>query len=123
MERRLAGKRILVVEDEFYIAMDLERELAEAGATVVGPVASVAEALDLITREPRLDAAALDVNLRGEMVYPVADQLTARMVPYVFATGYNEEDIPEGYSAVTRLFKPVAPGAVAGEIARKMGMD
>lgn len=119
-EGSLTGLRILIVEDEYYIAMDLERELVEAGATVVGPAPSVVAALELIVHEPRVDAASLDINLGGEMVFPVADELAEREVPYLFATGYNDNDVPDRYRQVAKLFKPIPPGAVAAEITRKI---
>lgn len=116
----LAGRRILVVEDEYFLAVDLERELTEAGAVVIGPAASVEYALELIENEPRLDAAVLDINLGGEMSYPVADALTTRFVPFLFATGYNAQDIPARYASVTRCEKPILPGSIAREIGSKV---
>lgn len=82
----LDGKRILVVEDEPLIAMMVEDMLAELGA-VIGPAGSLAEAL--LLAEEQIDAALLDVNLEGERVYPVAERLTVRGVPFVIATGYG----------------------------------
>ena len=115
----LARRRILVVEDEYFLAVDLERELTAAGATVIGPAPSIEDALALIESSPEVDAAVLDINLGGEMSYPVADALTTRFVPFLFATGYNAQDIPTRYARVTRLDKPILPGAVAQEIERK----
>lgn len=85
----VAGRRILVVEDEAIVADMLENILTDAGAVVVGPAGTVAAALRLATGEP-LDAAVLDVNLRGERIDPVADVLRSRAIPLVFATGYGE---------------------------------
>jgi len=83
----LAGCCILVVEDEYLIAMDVKRWLMAAGATVAGPVPSVNQALDIL-KENRLTAAVLDINLgNGDTVYPVAAELNALGVPYIFATG------------------------------------
>lgn len=85
----LAGRRILIVEDEFLVAEVMEEWLSGAGAEVIGPVPSVEQALELV-EEPRkaLDGAVLDVNLgRGETAYPIADRLDERGVPYLFATG------------------------------------
>lgn len=109
----LKGKRILLVEDEYFIAQDMARAMAEAGAVVVGPAATVAEALRLIAASGALDAAVLDINLQGEMVFPVADALTTRGVPFVFATGYDRESIPERFSRRIRCEKPVRPDRVA----------
>ncbi|MBC7985691.1 MAG: response regulator [Sphingomonadaceae bacterium] len=88
----LEGKRILVVEDEPLIAMMVEDMLHDFGAIVIGPAASVAEALALI-EEAVLDAALLDVNLRGERSDAVADALEARGVPFALATGYGESAV------------------------------
>ncbi len=88
----LFNRRVLVVEDEALIAMMLSDDLAEAGATVIGPAASVGTALQLIEQaagDGGLDAAVLDLNLGGEMVKPVADHLAAHGVPFLFATGYG----------------------------------
>ena len=80
---------------------------AAIGASVIGPAATVDDALRLVAATDRLDAAVLDVNLRGAMVYPVADALTARGVPFVFATGYDSTVIPPRFSGVKRCAKPV----------------
>jgi CheY-like chemotaxis protein len=84
----LAGRRILVVENDYLIAMLLKDWLHDADVEVVGPVSSVDQALDLIEDEDALNAAVLDMNLgAGEMVYPVANRLVALGVPFLFATG------------------------------------
>ena len=81
------GRLVLVVEDEFLIAMDLELLLQRHGWHVLGPATTVAEALRLLaSRTP--DIALLDVNLHGELVTPVAEQLQARGVPFVVASAY-----------------------------------
>ena len=82
----LVDRRVLVVEDEYLIAMEMAHCLRATGAEIVGPVANAQQALALIEAGP-LDAAVLDVNLRGETVYVVADRLCERRVPYLFATG------------------------------------
>lgn len=87
MTTTMAGKRVPVVEDEYFLAKSLAVDLRDFGADVLGPVAPIADALAVITSE-RLDAVVLDVNLRGEMAYPVADLLIERRVPFVLATGY-----------------------------------
>lgn len=105
-----SGKTILVAEDEYFIARGLVRHLEQAGAAVVGPVPTVAEALAAL-ESSAIDAAVLDINLRGELVYPVADALLARGVPFIFATGYAASALPERYGAVERFEKPVDPEA------------
>ena len=103
----LRGRRILVVEDEYMMAEDLRYDLEEAGDQVIGPVPSVADALRLLATEMSIDAAILDVNLRGEKAYPVADVLRERTIPFVLATGYEQWALPEAYKDVPRCDKPV----------------
>lgn len=103
----LKGRRILVVEDEYLLADDLKETLTTSGAEVIGPLPSIEEALTTIQRDLSIDAAILDVNLRGEMIFPVADELRARGVPFTFVTGYNEWALPERFAQTPRLEKPV----------------
>ena len=83
----LPGRLVLVVEDEVLVAMDLELLLHQHGWRVLGPAATVAEALQLLAGQMP-DAALLDVNLQGELVTPVAEQLRARGVPFVVVSAY-----------------------------------
>lgn len=85
---KLAGKRVLVLEDEPIVAMMLEDMLLELGCDVVGPSDRVDKALDL-ARTAQIDLAILDVNIQGERSYPVAAALEGRAIPFVFATGYS----------------------------------
>jgi len=117
-ERTLRGCRILVVEDEYMLADELRTELCDAGAIVIGPVATLAEALALVESGQALDGAILDVNLGGEMVFPVADLLLARNVPFVLATGYEGSTIPGLYAHVVRLDKPANVRLVTQAIGR-----
>ena len=103
----LAGRRVLVAEDEYLLAYDLADMLEERGAEVAGPVGRVAEALALLRGGPAPDAAILDINLQGEKVYPVADALRGSGVPFVFTTGYEAWAIPSVYEDVPRVEKPV----------------
>ena len=113
MPNALAGRRVLLVEDEYFIADELQRKFEESGAEVLGPVATVERALDLIASTPQIDGAVLDVNLRDVMVYPVADALQARGVPFVFATGYEKITIPARYAGVRHCEKPFEADQVA----------
>lgn len=117
----LARRRILLAEDEYFIMQDLRCGLEALGATVVGPAPSVADALALIAAEPQIDAAVLDVNLRGERVYPVADALSARGIPFVFATGYSGAVIDPRHGRAPICEKPVnmrqLEGALVGLLA------
>jgi CheY-like chemotaxis protein len=83
----LDGKRILIVEDEFLIAMTARDMVEEFGAIVIGPAATVEEALELARKEA-IDIALLDLNLHGQSSVVVAEELEARQIPVVFATGY-----------------------------------
>ncbi|WP_336490592.1 response regulator [Methylobacterium nigriterrae] len=109
----LAGCRVLVVEDEYFIADDLRRQFAACGAEVLGPVPRVEEALALIAKTPKIDGAVLDINLQDEMVYPVAEALQARGVPFIFATGYDKTMIPARYAGVRHCEKPLELAQVA----------
>ncbi len=104
MTEGLTGKRILIVEDEYFIAADLKRALAEAGAIVVGPAGTLASAQALVDDD--IDLALLDVNLDGEHSYPLANRLHERAVPFAFLTGYDQWALPPAYRDVPRLDKP-----------------
>ncbi len=111
MTRRLAGKRVLIVEDEQLFADYLADAMAAEGAEVIEPVASVNAALDVITNT-LLDGVTLDLKLKGETILPVADILAARNIPFIFLTGYGAADVPARHANVTRVEKPVAPSMV-----------
>jgi DNA-binding LytR/AlgR family response regulator len=99
--------RILVVDDEFLIATFLEEVLFDEGCEVVGPVGAVAPALALIEESgATLDGAFLDINLRGELVYPVADAIIARGVPFAFLTGYGPKGVDPRFGTIPVLCKP-----------------
>ena len=102
----LHDRRILAVEDEYYIAKELERELALAGAHVLGPVPSVEQALVMIASETDIDGAVLDINLGGSMSFPVADALLVRHIPFVITTGYVDGELDTRYPNITRCDKP-----------------
>jgi CheY-like chemotaxis protein len=103
----LNGLRILVVEDEAAISLLLEDMLLDFGCEVVGPAARLASALELAANEA-LDLAILDVNLAGEPIYPVAEALHNRSVPFVFSTGYGSAGIKDLYRDRPVLQKPFA---------------
>ena len=109
----LPGRKVLLVEDDYFIADEMRRMLSKNGAEVLGPVASVDKALALIAASSEIDAAVLDINLRDVMVFPVADALTARGVPFIFATGYEGAVIPPRYAHIQRCEKPVELGTLA----------
>ena len=103
----LKGRQILVVEDDFLIGYDFAQALQRLGVLVLGPVGNIDDALDLLAETLDIDGAVLDLNLGGEMSYPIADALAERSIPFVFTTGYDKENIAGRFAAVTRCEKPV----------------
>jgi CheY-like chemotaxis protein len=101
--------RVLLVEDEHIVAAALSRGLRVCGAEVIGPAATVANALALIEATPAIDGALVDINLRGVQAYDVVDALIARRVPTVLTTGYETSDVPSRYRDVPVLQKPFDP--------------
>ena len=97
--------RILIVEDEFLIAMTLSDALEAAGSVVLGPVPSVDKAIKKIESEP-IDAAVVDVNLGGVLAYAVADMLLARKIPFVFTSGYEDDILRARYPQIRNCLKP-----------------
>ena len=108
----LVGSRVLVVEDDPFIAMELQDRLAGLGAKVVGPVPAVGAALREIGAAPP-DAVVLDVNLRGEISTPVANMLSEADVPFVVVTGYSRGQLDPELREAPILSKPVSPCEVA----------
>lgn len=104
--------RILIVEDEYYLAADLAEALRRRGAEIIGPVGTLDEALRAIEAD-RPDHAVLDVNLRGEMSFPIADKLELAGIPYLIATGYSQESLPDRFRNKPRLEKPFRPERLA----------
>jgi CheY-like chemotaxis protein len=107
VSKGLHGRRVLIVEDEMLVAMDLESLLERQGCVVLGPVSSVPRALALLAHE-RVDAALLDLNLNGQPALPVAAALTAKGVPFVLVTGFGEAQPKEPeLRDAPRIDKPV----------------
>jgi CheY-like chemotaxis protein len=103
----LRGCKILVVEDDYLVALAVASLLEEAGASVIGPVGWADEALSLVEDgNERVDAAILDVDLHGQKSYAVADALARRNIRFVFATGYGEASIDRRYQHHPRCQKP-----------------
>lgn len=103
--KSLSALKVLVVEDEALVSMLVEDMLAEIGCLVVGPAAELEEALRLADVAD-IDAALLDVNLGGRPIFPVADALKARGVPFAFASGYGEAGLSESHRGALMLQKP-----------------
>jgi CheY-like chemotaxis protein len=110
--------RVLLVEDEFLIAEELVSALSAAGATVIGPAYTVAGALRLVESCDALDGAVLDINLKGEAAFPVADALLSRGIPFVFTTGYDRQHLKGQYEDIVRFEKPVDPAKVVAVLLR-----
>lgn len=101
-------RRILVVEDDFLIASEMVGWLEAANLEVIGPAASLQQALALVEMHgPHLDGAVLDIHIRDGCVYPIADKLNSTGVPYIFTTGYDSAAIPAAYTGAPRCEKPV----------------
>jgi two-component sensor histidine kinase len=104
--RANGGSRVLLVEDEALIGMMMADILCDMGFEVLGPVTRVSEAMSAV-KQGSFESAVLDVNLRGELVYPVAEVLQNDGVPFIFITGYNAERIEERFANVPVLQKPL----------------
>jgi DNA-binding response OmpR family regulator len=111
------ARKVLVVEDEALVAMLVEDALLDAGFVVIGPAATVEEAMALLNRE-RPDAVVLDLNLAGETSTPVADVLASRGIPYVIATGYGASGLPAGHQDAMVLAKPYDPAELTAMLGR-----
>ena len=111
----LNGKRIVVVEDDYLLASDICRELRELGATVLGPAPTPFYATQLIGRR-KIDAAVLDVQLHGTTVFDVADLLSNRGVPILFATAYDRAALPSRFRQSSMLGKPLDRRRLISEI-------
>src|SRR5262249_14409428 len=113
----VSGNKIMVVEDEALVAMALRDSLDELGFSVIGPFSRISEAM-IALRNNHVDAAVLDVNLGGELIYPLADVLAADHVPFVFITGYGADEIERRYASIPILQKPIEPDALRSVFAQ-----
>jgi len=105
MTAKLDGVRVLVVEDEYLVAILIEEILEKAGCVVMGPIPRLREALEAVNHDD-CDAAVLDVNLAGERINLVADALSERNVPFLFVTGYGANALPSEYAEKPHVCKP-----------------
>lgn len=112
LDNPLNGRRILVVEDDYLLAESLNDLLVEAGVCVLGPVGNVPEALSLVTSGQSIDGALLDVNVRGQPVFPVADALLERGVPFSFCSGYDRYTLPPRFAHLSYCMKPYNPRTI-----------
>ncbi|HEY4403469.1 MAG TPA: response regulator [Xanthobacteraceae bacterium] len=107
------GLRVLLVEDDMMICLLLEDMLAELGCKVVGPACDIRRATDLAQRHEGIDVAILDVHLAGQVVFPVADILAKRDVPFLFATGLGADGLPAEWQDRQTLQKPMSMAQLA----------
>ena len=117
----LSGHRVLIAEDEYLLANDLSRALLDAGARIVGPFATTSRAMTGLRREDGVTAAVLDVNLRNAAIYPLADALVERSVPFIFMTGYMGEALPDRFSAVPCCHKPLRAWDTVAMLVERLG--
>lgn len=112
----LSGCRVLVIEDEYFLADDIMRALTELGARVVGPYGNLGEAIKLVDRDVAIDAAVMDINLHDEMAFPLARLLRSRKVPLLFTTGYDKSSIETEFHDVKIWGKPLDLKAMIREL-------
>ena len=123
MTQPLNGRRVLVVEDESLVAMLLETILEDMGCTPVGPASNIEDGAAMARDTTELDAALLDVNVAGRQVFPVAEALKARGVPFVFSTGYGEGGLPDEWRGNPTIQKPFTEAAVRDALMKAMGVS
>ncbi len=116
----LNGVRVLLVEDELIIAMQVAKDLTDAGCIIMGPYKGVDGALKAVGDKP-VDIAVLDVNLGGRLVYPVAEVLAQRGVPFIFTTGYDRKTLPPSYADRPVIRKPIERSALFDILADTLG--
>ncbi len=113
----LAGRRVLVVEDEYFVACDFCDWLEAAGAVIVGPAPDAAQACALLVSQ-RPDAAVIDINLGDGASYEVASRLADLQIPFAFATGYEEPSLPPELRTRPRLLKPASARHLVDMVSR-----
>lgn len=123
MSQPLSARRVLLVEDEALVAMLLETILEDMGCVPVGPAGTVEEGLAMVADPAPLDAALLDVNLAGHQVFPIAEALKARGVPFVFSTGYGESGLPDEWRGHATVQKPFTESAIRAALMKAMGVE
>ena len=114
----LGGRRVLLVEDETLVAFLFQDVLEEQGCVVIGPAASLREALELVETNPAPDAAVMDLNLRGELSWPAIEVLAHRGVPVVITSGYGGLDPEREAAAAAVIAKPVSSERLVEAVAR-----
>ncbi|MDB5416447.1 MAG: hypothetical protein JWR10_4782 [Rubritepida sp.] len=120
MTHNLGGVRVLVAEDEILIAMELENALISSGCVVIGPYSRLSQALKAAQSEV-FDVALLDVNLQGHKIFPVAETLASRALPFLLLTGYADRVLPRGGEHWQVLSKPYRVEKVLERMATLIG--
>ena len=115
-------KRILLIEDEFLVAEEMSEEIRDLGVEVIGPFASIDEAVEALQSRDDIDGALIDINLNGVCAYPVADELLARDVPFAFTTVYDHASIADRYGQIPYVNKPVAAHVLKQTIRTVLGL-
>jgi DNA-binding response OmpR family regulator len=115
--KELSGCRVLIVEDEYFLANDLEAALKSSGASVIGPIGDFDDAMHQAANDG-FDIAIIDINLHNEMAYPIADELIRQRIPFVFCTGYDPVVIPHRFAGVKLWQKPFEASEIVEEIER-----
>jgi CheY-like chemotaxis protein len=119
---RLTGRRILIVEDEALLALDLQFACEDEGAQVIGPAMSLEQAQARLECGTAIDGAILDVNICGRDIYPVAAALRARGVPFVFHTGHGSHArLSEMFPGSITCAKPSSPATLIDKLLRLLG--
>ena len=114
-ESALYGLRVLIVEDELLLGLALHDDLESLGCAVIGPFGTLAQAEEEARRNA-FDVAILDINLHGEMVYPLADDLSRRGIPFLFLTGYAAASVPDAFKAAPHVPKPYNSAILASKM-------
>jgi CheY-like chemotaxis protein len=122
MANELQGKRVLIAEDQFLIADDLQRVLQDSGAKIVGPVRRKDDTLRQIASQD-IDVAVLDINLDDESVYPAADELRRRGIPFIFVTGYSPSAVRAEYRSAPHIEKPYDSARLVEAVSRALGVN
>jgi DNA-binding NarL/FixJ family response regulator len=114
-EKRLSGKSVLIVEDNFLVAEDLRSSMEQAGARIIGPIGDASQAL-AVAKKTKIDVALLDVGLRGQSSVAVARALAYRLIPFILVTGYVRDALPPELENALYLAKPVMTDTVLNVI-------
>jgi CheY-like chemotaxis protein len=114
----LQGLRVIVVEDDSMICLLIEDMLLELGCKVVGTACDFRRAIELAQRDESIDVAILDVNLGGRLVFPVADILSKRGIPFLFASGLGAGGLPADWQGHCSVQKPMTVAALANALGR-----